>query len=208
LFAALPGFWVPAIDNVSGLEAWRLLQQHFLFLILYAYILLFIFSVIVLMIYPHPSLQKRKVWDAVVAAVQRFPLIVAVCVMYQVLCALGLVLFVLPGIYISLLLVFAFPYVIVEKMNPIQALFHSGELVWPHWWRTFWVFTVAMLIYVVSLVVIHGLFYVLFSEGMGQVSFALRHFVDVIMGALYLPFFCSTVIVQFNDLKLRQLRNS
>ncbi len=107
--------------------------------------------------------------------------------------ALGIILWSLFAIYISLAFMFNIPLILFEDKGAVAALGDSFKLVAHNWWRNFIVFFVP------------GLIVVLFQI---LVMYIIRH--DVVtyiaMGIISLftmPYFQALILVQFNDLKQR-----
>ena len=65
---------------------------------------------------------------------------------------LGLILFIVPGIYLAIRFMFAEFYVINDGMRPIEALRASSALTKGHWWKLFWYSIVVSFVLVAGLV--------------------------------------------------------
>jgi hypothetical protein len=90
----------------------------------------------------------QAAWDAIhgrrvsiraslAAASRRFVPAVGVSVLSAVLVALGLVVFVVPGLMAMVMLWVAIPVCLVERKGPIASLSRSAELVRGHGWEVF-----------------------------------------------------------------------
>ncbi|UPV74097.1 hypothetical protein M0R89_16350 [Halorussus limi] len=66
--------------------------------------------------------RKRPLRDHVVAAAKRVPALVAVAIPTWILFVVGLLLFVLPGIYVLHRLVLAFPACVIDRKGPLASL--------------------------------------------------------------------------------------
>jgi uncharacterized membrane protein len=79
------------------------------------------------------------------------PLILTTLLMY-IMIFIGLVLLVLPGIYLAVSYCLALPLVADKSLGPWQALETSRKLVTPHWFTVFGLMLFASLLAVVSMV--------------------------------------------------------
>jgi hypothetical protein len=84
-------------------------------------------------------------------ALRRLPAVVAVSLLSTILIAIGVVLCVIPGIYLWGAYYVAVPVVLVEGAGPIRALGRSRDLVSGRWWSTIGVALVgSVLVFVVA----------------------------------------------------------
>ncbi|QRY79428.1 hypothetical protein JVX91_28340 [Pseudomonas sp. PDNC002] len=80
---------------------------------------------------------------------QFVPLLITGLVM-TVLIYIGMLLLVLPGIYLSIAYILAIPLVVERKLSPWQALETSRKAITQHWFKVFGLFVVLGLIMMVS----------------------------------------------------------
>jgi len=109
--------------------------------------------------------------------------------------AIGVIAFVLPGVFLSVLFIMVQPLILFDNHGVFSALKGSCKLVWGNWWRTF--------------VVVYPVIFLNFLTGLG-IQFSLtRGYWYVIMGGMMLvltffyPLLYVFILTQFNDLKLR-----
>ena len=108
----------------------------------------------------------------------------------------GLFLFIIPGIFIGILFIFSLLFVLFEDSGWLSAIKRSCKLVWGNWWRTFAVIIApALLLVVIQNVIslIIGIHYIWINILV----------ISLVMSALK-PYFDAVLLVQFNDLKLRE----
>lgn len=121
--------------------------------------------------------------------------------------ALGMLLLVLPGIYLSIALMFAYPALLLEDAPVLAALRRSLELVRGNWWRTSMILVVAFFAIIVFYAVgsIFGLILLQLTGG-GDVGsvFLVTSVIAALIGALFTPFMSALWLVQFAELKLRR----
>ena len=79
------------------------------------------------------------------------PVIIA-CVFISILVTLGMILLVIPGIYLSIAYVFTLPLIIDKNMDFWQAMETSRKAVTQHWFKVFFSFLLMMIIYLVSII--------------------------------------------------------
>ncbi|MFV3367734.1 hypothetical protein ACNFH5_06065 [Pseudomonas sp. NY15435] len=82
---------------------------------------------------------------------QFVPLLITGLLM-TVLIYIGLLLLVLPGIYLSMAYILAIPLVVERKLSPWQALEASRKAISQHWFKVFGLFLVLGLIMLVSMI--------------------------------------------------------
>jgi hypothetical protein len=140
-------------------------------------------------------------------AIKRLPLVIALLIFWVAVTALGLVLLVIPGLYLSVALVFAWPALVLKPMSLSEAIRYSLQLARRNWWRTTIVFSVAIAVLFVFYAV--GLVFALFATmavGVADVavvsSVALR--VIATMGAFAEPFLCALLLAIYADVQVRK----
>lgn len=118
-----------------------------------------------------------------------------------------LLLLLLPGLYLAVALVFAYPAMLLDDAGWTAALRASLLLVRGNWWRTSAILTVAvfaiLVFYAVGAIV--GLIVVQLVGG-GDVGsvFVATTIVGALVGALFTPFFSALSLAQYADLRLRR----
>ncbi|MEO1078738.1 MAG: hypothetical protein AAFY29_04215 [Pseudomonadota bacterium] len=125
--------------------------------------------------------------------------------MYALACAGGFVLLIVPGIILSLSLIFSVYLVFTDGLGPIASLKESHRLVWGNWWRTATVATVAILITFAAYmlpVLIAGL--VSIPTGGEGAFWVLQAFLLPIVSGVVSPVAYALFMAQLQDLKLRK----
>lgn len=93
--------------------------------------------------------ERPRAREAILAGLESFAPIFFAVLLAGIGIALGLLLLVLPGIYIAVRWYFVPQAVVVEGARATAALEHSAELVRGAWWRTFGLIVIANLAAVV-----------------------------------------------------------
>lgn len=108
---------------------------------------------------------------------------------------LGFTALFFPGVFVSILLLFCMPLVILDHCGWMDAIKKSCQLVWGYWWNTFFVMVVPMLISIFLIAVITAI------AKNNQILLAVM---NVVVMSFFTPFFYAVLLVQFNNLKLKQ----
>jgi hypothetical protein len=150
--------------------------------------------------------QPTSVAQEVRVALRRLPLVLALLVVWIVAIAVGLALLVVPGLYLSVALVFAWPAVVLKPMGLAESIRYSLRLSRRNWWRTTFIFTVALAVLFVFCAV--GLVFALVAApvaGAADVAVvtAISTTVLAAMGAFAEPFLCALLLATFGDLQVR-----
>ena len=95
----------------------------------------------------HAVAEERppSAWRAITAGLDAFPPIFFAIVLAALGIALGLVLLIVPGVYLAIRWFFLPQAVVIEEAHGAEALRRSGEVVQGFWWRTFGVVLAANL---------------------------------------------------------------
>ena len=137
------------------------------------------------------------------------PLILA-GILYILAVMVGSILLLVPGIILSVSLIFYVFLIVCDNQGPISALTASHKLVWGNWWRTITVFLapffVYLVIYIAAGMVIGVAAGIQASSGeMALSSINLyMNLLTLVISVVAYPFFASLMIVQVNDLKIRK----
>jgi len=111
----------------------------------------FISGVMIHRIYLVGSQTRKTIGESVKIVLGKFHLLVLASIISSFLVGLGLTLFFVPGIFISIMLVFVLPLILLDNHSITKAYQYSWFLVWKSWWRTFAVLLPPMLVFIVYL---------------------------------------------------------
>jgi hypothetical protein len=136
----------------------------------------------------------------------KLPWVLAILITWIVGVGLGLVLLVIPGLYLAVALPFAWPALVLRRMRFPESILYSVRVSRRSWWRTALIFTVGFVVlfvfYAVGLV-----FALLLAPVIGAVDLAVVTAVATAvfasMGAFAGPFLCALLIATFGDLQVR-----
>jgi len=139
-------------------------------------------------------------------AARRLPIVVALMVFWFAASAAGLALLVIPGVYLSVALVFAWPALVLKPMSFFEAIRYSLRLARRNWWRTSVIMSVALAVVFVFYAV--GLVFALIAApvvGVADlaVATAISTRVLAFMGVFAEPFLCALLLATYADLQAR-----
>jgi hypothetical protein len=83
------------------------------------------------------------------AAGRRLPLVLASWILAQLSLFVGVMLLILPGIFLLVCYVVLLPVLLFENLNPYTALVRCIQLVLPHWWKVLATIVIALLVLLV-----------------------------------------------------------
>jgi hypothetical protein len=139
-------------------------------------------------------------------ALRWLPGALAATALLLVACVTGIVLMVIPGIYLIVRWVLWVVAYADERRGPLAALRTSWRLVGGHWWRTALILTVITVVtFVVSMVLVTVLAYVSEVMALDQATRLIASQVmQGLLQVLYLPAFTVSLVAIYNDLRLRK----
>jgi Membrane domain of glycerophosphoryl diester phosphodiesterase len=150
--------------------------------------------------------ERAGAGDSLRYALSRMlPLIVAYIVVLFIV-VLGLLLLVIPGVWLAVKLSMVFPVVVFERKGPFGAVGRSWALTRGNWWRTFGTLLVVFLITFVLQLVLGGLVAGILgaSDGVGELTAAIvLTLVNLIALTLTYPLWASVTSVLYYDLRVR-----
>jgi hypothetical protein len=80
------------------------------------------------------------------AAGRRLPVILASWILAQLSLFVGVMLLILPGIFLLVCYVVLLPVLLFENLNPYTALVRCVQLILPHWWKVLATIVIAVLV--------------------------------------------------------------
>jgi hypothetical protein len=139
-------------------------------------------------------------------ALRLTPALLLLTLLYGLGVLLGLVLFVLPGVWIYVAWAFATPVLLVEGLRGPAALGRSFRLVKGRWWRTFGVLLVGFILAAIISTIVQAVF--LIGIVVGEDNDALVLVLSAIAGSVGLavstPFQAALLAVLYFDLRVRK----
>lgn len=126
--------------------------------------------------------------------IKRLPRLMIALPVVSILTWLGTVFFIAPGIFISIVLIFVAPLILLDDYSFMDAFRYSWFLVWKSWWRTFAIFLIPFVLNVVISP---------FSYTSATYFSFTRVIINVIEMTLINPLFFSLMLTMYYDAKLR-----
>jgi hypothetical protein len=158
---------------------------------------LFIMAVILHRIYNLATKPDFSLTASINFVLSKYLIIFSCMLLLYVAVSVGILLFIIPGIFLGILFLFSLLFILFNDAGWLSAIKKSCQLVWGNWWRTFAVFIVPAVI----IAVIQNL--IVFMFGVHYIW--LNIFVVALVISLIKPYLDAVLLVQFNDLKLRQV---
>jgi hypothetical protein len=121
-------------------------------------------------------------------------------------CAVGLVLLVLPGLYLMLAFPFVWQVILFEQRRPVEAFAASRRLIYGNAWRVLTIFCVGLSMLLVFDIIVYMLVAVLLQfAGAGDVTLvtSAAPVVVIALGAITSPFLCALGLAAYGDLQVR-----
>jgi hypothetical protein len=140
-------------------------------------------------------------------ALRRIPALIGLLLLIALMVAGGVILLILPGIYLATASSLAWPALMVERRSPLDAVRQSLRLVKGNWWRVSAVIAVALIVALVFYIVVFAtLAIVLPLAGANDVAMftAASVVVLIALGAIGMPFYGAVLLSLHDDLRLRQ----
>ena len=140
-------------------------------------------------------------------AATRLPVLLGVFILSMLALALGLVLLIVPGLYLMVPFAFTFPIVLLRRVGAIEALRFSVRLVIGNWWRTMLILSVALLVslafYTVAPLAAAIVLALTRVSDVAVIS-AVTSVALVAMGAVSLPFTSAVLLATYGELLVRR----
>jgi hypothetical protein len=154
--------------------------------------------------------ETLRLGDALGIGLRRGPAFLLTGLLFGLAVAAGFLLLIVPGIYLTITLMFAMIAVVVEQTGPLASLKYSADLVRGNWWRTAVLATVIALIasvlyFLVGIVV--GAVAASNPQAViatGALPWYFEYIVAPLMSGVLVPLGYSLFMALYFDLKLRR----
>jgi len=157
--------------------------------------------------YGYRFIMKQKLsyflafWDALI----RFPIYFLVVIATGVLTIIGYALFILPGIYLNVIFSFSIVFAVMYRVGVLGSIKQSILLVKNHWWRTFFVYFLAMILIVIIGVILEMILGrpILFLSGVAysNIDYGM-HISFIIISLFTFPYMIAVLLSIYHDLIL------
>jgi len=140
---------------------------------------------------------------------RRGPALFGAYLCYGIAVLIGLLLLIVPGLYLMVTFAFAPFAAVIERKGPVESLFYSRDLVRGHWWRTAGLVTVIgiILVAVTMLLSIVSTVPLLMNPDMildpGIFPWYVDYLVSPLLSGVFTPLWIALFLAVFQDLKLR-----
>lgn len=185
-FFGLIGFYQYSHGHLSF--SWRGLFIYVALLIVES----FFVAVIIYSLQLLATQQKLNYSEVFNLARKRFLNLYFALIIYFLAVNVGMILLVIPGIFLATILSMFLPFIILEGQDIYDAFVNSFKLVWGAWWQTFLVFLVPLMLSYLARSIIK------YTPWVGG---DWLHLVDIVVLMLMAPYFYSALLIQFHNLK-------
>ncbi len=144
------------------------------------------------------------------AAVPRAPWMLVMTLLLIVALMVGFLLFVVPGLILSVSLMLGWAVLMLEHKGPVASLMASHRLIWGHWWRAAAILTVGFIvlfvIYLAVGTVVGAMLPLLVGSMEDMVLYTVISVfaVSIVVNLLVTPFYVALMLAVYWDLKLRR----
>ena len=209
--AALPHFFIPELNTFHLHRTFELFKYRWLFSLFYTVFVVYAFIAILYRIDMILIEKEGHIGEALFVGLKKLPVVILSFLISIIAVLLGFALFVIPGLIVAILLSMYFVLIIVDNEGLITAFNHSCDLVRNNWWRTAIILLVPSILYwvIVWLLESHTVkvwIYKSFFSG-GEI-WVLHNLSRIVLNIIYFPWFCALMLLQLNDLKLRNVKPS
>ncbi|MCL5261273.1 MAG: hypothetical protein M1561_06360 [Gammaproteobacteria bacterium] len=157
--------------------------------------LMFILSNIIYQVYQNATDQTINTYESIKFVLHKYPKILLAMLLVSCFMVMGLIAFVVPGVFAGILLLFVQPMILFENKGILDSISGSAKLVWKDWWRTLIVFLPLGII---------GYFATFLIRRFTFEYFWVYIILNVVVLFLMNPLSYSFLVTQYNDLKLRK----
>lgn len=157
--------------------------------------------------------ERLTVVAALGVGLKRTPVLLGVGLLFGMMVGVGMVLLIIPGVYLWGVFQLAFAPAVVERAGVFESLTASRRLTKGNWWRTFVIITVALIIMYVLVIsvmfivgIVAGVSTLTAAAGEQQVGAALvtQQLISSAVNVFVMSFLPCIVLAVYYDLKLRK----
>lgn len=204
--AGVPHFFIPFhTETVSELFSIIKDIQYF-YPLFYFLFILFGYSLLLNRIKSSAQVPQKNFLQDLGNSLKSFPALILAFILFNIVVSLAQGVFIVPGIFLKVLLALYLPLVILEKRGPFKAFNYSCFLIWGNWWRTAIIFSIPLFVFIAILISaeesLAHLWVIRLEDGM--TIKALHNLSRIVSYTLFMSFFSVLIVIQLNDLKIRE----
>jgi hypothetical protein len=150
--------------------------------------------------------EKPAIRPSLAFVARRLHSVLWVTLLFYLLVAIGLVLLIVPGIYLAVAFIVAIPALLFEDVRGFKALRRSRRLVKGRWWATFGAIAIGYIMSSVLGNILQGLIVApVFGTGAGDTARIVANgFASVLSAVVVTPFQAALATVIYYDLRVRK----
>jgi len=191
---------------LSGIPDWvmsYLLRQRYslkvlftvdFFLLFLLPVLTFLIAFIIYQLYLIGTQQKKSTSEVSSHILSKLVNLSIALLLAVLVSWLGVFLFIIPGIFIAVMLIFVQPLILLDDHRLVEAFRYSWFLVKNNWWHTFLILTLPLILFYIA-IPLPSLY--------SQPPSLFRIVLDLIRMSIVTPLFFAFILVLFYDAKAR-----
>ncbi len=205
----LPNIMISGLRSEDPTIVLQALQSYFWVFPVMMIIGIIFFNTMIFRIDSAVKDPAKGVGVALGVGLRKAVLVIVASILYTLAVMLGLILLVIPGLILSLSLLFYAALIVVDDEGIIASLTKSHRLVWGDWWRTMTVFLIPAIFFIVLYVILGFIVGLMVSRVLPlaesvEAAGRFMGIVSILVSAVGMPLFYSIMLAQLNDLKLRR----
>lgn len=146
--------------------------------------------------------EQATARESLAFALARLPALLGCYVLVTATVLVGLILLIVPGLYLGVVLSVALPALLFERIGPVDAYRRSFALVSGNWWRTFGVLLLAALIFWGVSFVVGLVFGAVAPDGEAAAAVVFT-VIDILLSVVLYPVAAGILTVLYYDLRVR-----
>jgi hypothetical protein len=144
---AVYSYYSIKIPNISSVNINPITVYY---LLIYIVLIFLVTTFISGIVFVRVAGKKKNFHGIITKAVKRYPALLATSFLTSIIIALGLIAFIIPGIYLTFKLILSPVSAVVEDKSPVDAIKRSWNITFGNWWYMFALF---VLFFIVLLII-------------------------------------------------------
>lgn len=151
------------------------------------------------------SARPASPWSSLGKGLRLLPRALATAVLVAVATAVGFLLLIVPGVYLSGAWLLSFTTMVIGDTGPLESMRDSGRLIKGNWWRATTTYTVAAVVALALYFSISLLVALTMAPAgpAGAILVGMQRLISVVLGTIATMWFPAVLLSQYYDLRLR-----
>lgn len=182
-----------------------------LFILVAFFVIIFSVWVTGAMVRAMAKIAKKKsagtLTDQLFETISLIPDLIVVAILTAIASIFGFLLFILPGILVSVWLAFAFFIVAIKKTSALDAIAKSKELVDRDWYGIFWRLLAPAAVFTFLSLLFQGMVSIpITGHGTNLIIESLFGLLGMFVGSIFVPFMVGAIVILYVELDKPKLR--